>query len=708
MAHPARLSDGGTAASASTMSPSPDRVASLARTILDRCRGEGPANCVSRCPLGVDARAYVQLAKEGRFPEALAKVRERLPFPGILGYICAHPCEYHCKRVDEDSAVRIRDVKRFLAVREEGPPAHLLERAPDNGRAVAVVGGGPGGLLAAHDLCKLGYRVTIFEREDRIGGCLTMRIPEWRLPAAVRDRDLSVIEALGITVLTGQELGRDVTLDELRRDFNAVVLMLGFGGGQSFVRGAGNTLRRTIRGTLWVDPHTSATELEGVFAGGDSVSGPATVVEAMGMGRRAAASVHRFLLGAEPGNDPMPFPAKPLLWNLDISEDERRARERSPVMLTPFNQGLTEEEVVAEGERCLDCTCGLCVKDCEFLTKHCNSPKDLARAVLADTLDDATLAMAYSCNICALCAEVCPVDLDTGEMLLELRRKAVRTGVGPLPAHKPIVGYWKAGVASLFTLARAEPGHRRAKRLFFTGCALPAVAPQHTLRVYDELRRAYPGTGVLMYCCGAPVELLGMDEAFAATVAAIRRHADELGAEQLVAACPDCTHTLKEALPELDIVTAWELLAGVWQPPRLREGERVVFHDSCKARHMPATVEAVRRLVSDSGGTVEEIEYNGELARCCGFGGMIYPVDPELSRAVSKRRADESEQPMLTYCAGCRLALAGVGKKATHVLDFLLEDDWESKQSAPPYGAVKRYYNRLRTKWAFKRLGPLA
>ena len=104
----------------------PNHLTQLADEILRRCRGEGPPNCVARCPLHVDARGYVQLTKEGRYQEALQRVRERLPFPGVLGYICVHPCELHCKRIDDDSAVRIRDIKRFLAELEPGEPQHLL------------------------------------------------------------------------------------------------------------------------------------------------------------------------------------------------------------------------------------------------------------------------------------------------------------------------------------------------------------------------------------------------------------------------------------------------------------------------------------------------------------------------------------------------------------------------------------------------------
>ena len=199
-------------------SATPSRLTQLADEILARCRGEGPANCVARCPLHVDARGYVQLTKEGRYREALQLVRDKLPFPGVLGYICAHPCELHCKRIDEDNAVRIRDIKRFLADWEPDEPQHVLDCEPRREEKVAVVGAGPAGLIAAHDLARAGYGVTLFEQESEIGGCLASKIPEWRLPQRVVERDLSIIEALEIDVRTGVHVGRDISLDELRRD----------------------------------------------------------------------------------------------------------------------------------------------------------------------------------------------------------------------------------------------------------------------------------------------------------------------------------------------------------------------------------------------------------------------------------------------------------------------------------------------------------
>jgi NADPH-dependent glutamate synthase beta subunit-like oxidoreductase len=684
----------------------PPHLQRMADEILQRCRGEGPANCVARCPLHIDARGYVQLTKEGRYQEALQLVRDKLPFPGVLGFVCTHPCELHCKRIDEDAAIRIRDIKRFLAEGETGDPRHILHREPARSEKIAVVGSGPAGLIAAHDLARLGYAVTVFEQEDEIGGCLVYKIPEWRLPRRVVDRDLSIIAALEIDVRTGVRVGRDVELDQLRDDHDAVLLLTGYGGGLELLRSGDLGLQTTIRNTVYADPLTCETGIPGVFAGGDAVSGPATVIHSLALGRRCAESAHRHLNGRDLREDrESPLPAR-IVWTLEIDEAERQRRERTPVMLQPHNEALTEAGAKEDSERCLDCECGLCVKDCEFLTQHCDSPKDLARRVKDWNRED-VLKMVYSCNICTLCAQVCPENLDTGAMLLEARREAVAAEKGPLPVHKGYVGYFNAGVSKTFSMVMPEPGRSRSKRLFFTGCALPAVAPKHTIRVYEELRKHYRGTGVLMYCCGAPAELLGMERIFETAKDRMVRMIESVGAEELITACPDCTHLLKETLPDIKVNTVWERLAGNWEVPRDRDGVAVSIHDSCKARHEPGIHEAVRHLLRDGGSTVEDLEYNGELARCCGFGGMIYPVDTELSRRISKRRADESELPMITYCVGCRMALAGCGKEAIHILDFLLSRDWQKATRKKHPGSLPRYANRLRTKWAFKRLRPL-
>jgi len=654
--------------------------------------------------LRVDAHLYVQLAKAGRFREALQTIRERLPFPGILGHVCTHPCELHCKRLELDRAIRVRDIKRFLAAAEEGPPEHILSCAPPRSQRAAVVGAGPAGLIAAHDLRRAGLQVSLLETRDRLGGCLTYRIPEWRLPAAVRDRDLSIIGALGIEVRTGVELGRDVDLDTLRAAFDAVVLTPGFAGGQALLANAGSGLAESARATLYADPIGLSTGHDGVFAGGDAVSGPTSVIDAMALGRRAAEAARRYLDGTEP-SDRQPSGRQPdLLWRLEIDEAERRRRERTPLLLQPSPPLMTEDEVRREGERCLDCSCDRCVRDCEFLANYCSSPRELARRV-RDGIED-HLETIYSCNVCGLCATVCPVDLDTGELMLEARREAVELGMGPLREHRLVQREVQAGMSGAFTLAAAAPGRRRAQRLFFTGCELPATSPDHTRALYAHLLRQDARIGVLMYCCGAPAEILGLEADGARARDAIQRAMDGLGADELLVACPQCQETLSSHLPDVRISSVWEVLAETWDPVHRYDGYQFSVHDPCRGRREPEVHAAIRTLVRTCGAEVVETDSTHERTRCCGFGGKVERVNPTLFAKIAERAAGESSLPMLTYCIGCRSALRGAGRDVVHVLDLLMNGGPRGRAAMKDPRTPARLGNRLRAKWSIRRMPP--
>jgi len=679
-------------------------VIELADRILERCRSEGPANCKARCPLRVDAHLYVQLARAGRFREALQTIREKLPFPGILGYVCTHPCELYCKRLELDRAIRIRDIKRFLAESEEGRPEHILTRLPSRSAHVAVVGAGPAGLMAAHDLRRAGFEVSLIEKERQIGGCLTHRIPQWRLPAKVRERDLSIIDALGIEVRTGVRLGRDLSLAELRSRHDVVLLMLGFAGGQELLRSAACVVEATIRDTIKADPVTCETGVEGLFAGGDAISGPTSVIDAMALGRRAAESARRYIDG-EALDYPDPAASSPtLLWELGIDENERRRRERRPLLLQPATAPMTEMEVRRESDRCIDCSCDRCVRDCEFLAFHCNSPRDLARLVAAG-IDD-HLKTVYSCNVCGLCATLCPVDLDTGKLMLAARREAVRRGLAPLPEHQQVQRELRTGVSSTFSLAAAAPGRRRARRLFFTGCELPASSPSQTRALYEHLLRQDPRIGVLMYCCGVPAEILGLEADGARAREQIMRAMDDLGAEELIVTCPQCQETLRERFPEVRVSSAWEFLAETWDPTQRFDELRLAVHDPCRSRQDPEAHAAIRTLVRTCGAEVVETEYSHERTRCCGSGSKIENVDPELFAKIATRASDQTELPMVTYCAGCRSALRGAGRETIHILDLLMTPDPVDRALEPGPGIFMRLANRLRSKWAIRRMVP--
>ncbi len=185
------------------------------------------APCVRACPAGVNVQGYVQLIRQGKYEQAYQLIMEKLPFPGVLGRVCPHPCESQCRRAEVDEAVAIRDLKRFAADQTDLEHLPFPEIEEKEGK-VAVIGSGPVGLTVAYDLRLKGYQVTIFESLPKLGGMLRVGIPDYRLPPEVLDREISHILRLGIEARTGLRFGTDVTLDDLEKvGFDAVFLGIG-------------------------------------------------------------------------------------------------------------------------------------------------------------------------------------------------------------------------------------------------------------------------------------------------------------------------------------------------------------------------------------------------------------------------------------------------------------------------------------------------
>ncbi|MBQ5809837.1 MAG: FAD-dependent oxidoreductase [Clostridia bacterium] len=181
--------------------------------------------CTVECPAHVDIPAYIALTGEGRYADAIRVIRKDNPFPAVCGLVCEHPCEHHCRRSTVDSAVNIRGLKRYAIDNAGVVPAP--ECAPATGKTVAVIGGGPAGLTAAYYLALMGHKVTVYEQRTRLGGMLRYGIPLYRLPDEYLDADIDVILSLGIEVKLGVKIGRDITLDELRRDYDSVYISIG-------------------------------------------------------------------------------------------------------------------------------------------------------------------------------------------------------------------------------------------------------------------------------------------------------------------------------------------------------------------------------------------------------------------------------------------------------------------------------------------------
>ena len=196
-----------------------------------RKRYEVLAPCKAACPIGVSAQSYVRLVAEGRLEEAVRIVRASNPFQSICGRVCYAPCEDACTRRPLGGPIAIRAIKRFV---DEWGRRHmpLLEQpiapAPSTGKRVAIVGSGPAGLTAAHDLALAGHAVTVFEALALPGGMLRVGIPDYRLPKHLVDEEVEAIRRLGVTIITDKALGRDFSLESLRRDgFQAILVATG-------------------------------------------------------------------------------------------------------------------------------------------------------------------------------------------------------------------------------------------------------------------------------------------------------------------------------------------------------------------------------------------------------------------------------------------------------------------------------------------------
>ena len=192
-----------------------------------RCLGtlRNPVPCVAMCPAGVDIPGYIALVKAGRFADAVRLIRKDNPFPTACAYICEHPCESRCRRNMVDDAINIRGLKRAAVDRAGEVPQPVP--TPSTGKRVAVVGGGPSGLSAAYYLSLMGHKVTVYEKRRQLGGMMRYGIPSYRFPREKLDGEIRSILSLGIEVHTEVDIGGDLTLEQLRGQYDALYLSIG-------------------------------------------------------------------------------------------------------------------------------------------------------------------------------------------------------------------------------------------------------------------------------------------------------------------------------------------------------------------------------------------------------------------------------------------------------------------------------------------------
>ena len=196
------------------------------RTLDVAHREESQVPCKAACPAGIDVPRYVQLVGLGKYPEANAVVREKLPFPGILGRACFSPCESACRRKHLDDPLSIRSLKRIAADNDNGLWRKLSKQLPTSGRCAAVIGAGPAGLTAAYYLAKKGHAVTVFDALPAAGGMARYGIPSYRVPHSVIDEEVAEVEKLGVEFRFNSRID---DIDDLlqKQGYHAVFIAIG-------------------------------------------------------------------------------------------------------------------------------------------------------------------------------------------------------------------------------------------------------------------------------------------------------------------------------------------------------------------------------------------------------------------------------------------------------------------------------------------------
>ena len=189
--------------------------------------GDCKGPCSLNCPAGTDCMAYVNEIAKGNYHDAVRIIKEKFPFPASIGHVCPHPCEDACRRQYVEESISVAYLKRFAGLKDLEKDTWKPEVAADTGKKVAIIGGGPAGMTAAYFLKTYGHQVTVYDAMPDMGGMLRYGIPEYRLPKAVVDREVKEIEDLGVVLKNNVKIGKDLTLDEIRKEADATILAIG-------------------------------------------------------------------------------------------------------------------------------------------------------------------------------------------------------------------------------------------------------------------------------------------------------------------------------------------------------------------------------------------------------------------------------------------------------------------------------------------------
>ncbi|MBP1761125.1 MAG: pyridine nucleotide-disulfide oxidoreductase [Firmicutes bacterium] len=679
----------------------------------DRCIYDEPAACSAWCPIHVDVAAFVAEMEKGDFNKAYKILEKRMPFARVLGMICDHPCESVCVREAAGGAIRISELEKAAVKHGYTPPKKALSVAKKAGKA-AVIGGGPSGITAALELDRKGFKVTIYEKSDKLGGRL------WDYESAILDKDvieeeLQIIDKLGIEVIN-RTIGPK-ELKEIINEYNAVYLATG-----------------EWDENLQINPETFQVQHSSLFAGGRLLYQNGSIILSVSSGKRAAASIERHVKGismtvAREGEGSCETPLK---YETDGIEPA------APVVKT--TDVYSEDEAVNEAARCFQCRCTKCIDSCSHMQKFTMNPKNYIRQIIHN---EATFMgtryankMINSCTMCGLCDEQCHVDISMKDIIQETRESMTEKGKMPPSAHDFALKDMEFSNSSQFFMVKSPPpipedqlemrkkelftypritfsnyaqsifkgdppGTEKVDYLFYPGCQLSASYPEYVEEAYKYLlSRIKEGVGLMLGCCGAPADWGGRQDLMKDNIQRIRDVWVDMGKPTFVLACSSCCGIFEKYLPDIPFMSLWEIFDSYGLPETARKGKGHILnvHDACSTRHNKNIHESLRNITVKLGYEIQELKYAKEQTKCCGYGGLVYFANRDQAKDFVQDRINESKEDLLVYCAMCKDLFVEGGKRTYHILDLIFGDNLDQIGQKKMPNLSQRHANRAQLK----------
>ena len=642
---------------------------------FENCLQYEKPDCQKTCPFGVDILDFQEKMSKRQYNLAYKTFRDSVGFPDIAATLCPQYCGDKCPRSEIDQAVQLNLLEKTCVAKATRKDATAYN-VPAKDKRVAIVGGGISGLACALKLCNKKFNVTIYEKSDRLGGQLwELMSPEIFLDDIERQLKLEKYE-----LNLNTEIKR---IDEFSsHGFDAIYIATG-SGGEEF-------------GTLSSDGGFCYEKNKMAVFDGGSLTGN-DKVHSLANGLDMAWSIEYFFQTGR-----LKYPEDEKWESLVIDQD--RFEKAEPV--SPTDSGIfTDEEVVLEAGRCMRCQCDPCMSYCPLSEYFGKWPLQMRDEIMTTTMSSGSmihktpaLRLINMCTRCERCEDGCPAHIQLGEMIREARYKLHDLDRMPGAYHQFWVRDMIFANGKYSKLITKAPGQEKCTYAFFPGCQVGAADPEYVLKPYKWLLTKYPDTGLMLRCCGVPADWAGNEEMFKEELESLEREWESLGKPTLVTLCPSCMRHIKRHLPEVKVISLYEIMEKQDFPTgadnRIITDETYCVFDPCSTKGERPMQEAVRDLVTEAGLNIEELPKKG-IGGCCGFGGNSRMVKSDYGKFVADKSSELSDNPYLTYCINCRDIFQSEGKKVIYILDILFDINKVSEELP---GISKRRENRASLK----------